>query len=218
MQLTFETMDELREMIAAMGYVKHLEMQTSAATHTSITPAEMRQSAVKRYGEERVAAAERGEVLLSDAEPEESEAECAAAMAGTTDVHQPTKRKRRTKAEIEADKAAQTLAEAGLQAGVPAVAEAPKANPLDNLKPEPPVSSNGDPSHAEIAEMAGLFDGNDKLAHLNEGRAFIEKYTFPVYNETLTLADVPANIAAHTPEQVSRHRAAMAWLAAQKAG
>jgi len=150
--------------------------------------------------------------------------------AEQSDSEQPTtRRKRRTKAEVEADKAAQDAA-AGLQpvlSATTAAAEiaqavqhsASQANPLDNLKSEPSDAPDGDAwawAREKMIEQAALFDGNDKLAHLNEGRSFIEAHGFPSYNDTLQLADVPANIANHTPEQVSRHRSAMAWMAANK--
>ena len=135
---------------------------------------------------------------------------------------EPTKRKRRTKAEIEADKAAQASENTLVAAEAPAAVVAPHASPLDNLQSEVDTAMSNIAilvgASVEIPEMARLFDGTDKLAHLNEGRQFIEKYGFPTYGETLQLADVSANIASLTPEQVSRHRAAMVWKAAQKAG
>lgn len=117
------------------------------------------------------------------------------------------KRKRRTKAEIAADEAAAKAA------------QAPAANPLDNLKPESDAEASAatvttglDPA---IIALAATLDGNDRMAHMNEGRDFISKHGFPKYNETFALADVPPNIASHTPEQAALHRAAMQWLVAQ---
>lgn len=202
MQLTFENMDELREMIAAMGYVKDTQIGTISVRLDGNEFAKNVESAMHE--------------ALTRTEPspiEKNEAECAAATAGSyAEIEAPTKRKRRTKAEIEADKAAQTAATVETLPNV----EAPKADPLAILQSEAPAPVYNGDAHQAITETAGLFDGNDKLAHLNEGREFISKHGFALYNESQRLADVPPNIAAHTPEQVSRHRAAMAWLHEQQ--
>lgn len=156
--------------------------------------------------------------VIPTGEPQDAQ-EPASAGAGEPPSTDPApepapKRKRRTKAEIAADEAA---AKAGN--------EPPTADPLDNLKSEPdaPAPQEDGPTDeppitdtpAELVALAGTIDGADKLAHMNEGRDFISKHGFPKYNETFALADVPANIAAHTPEQAALHRAAMQWLAAQ---
>jgi hypothetical protein len=134
----------------------------------------------------------------------------------------PVTRKRRTKAEIAADKAAK-LAD-------PVVAHPTHSeprinvvhNPLDNLKAEPgtPVESTDGDSWAwarpDVQAQAALFDGTDKLAHMNEAREFIAKHGFPSYNDTMAIAGTPPNIAAYSPEQVALHRAAMAWRDAIK--
>lgn len=227
MQLIFDNMAELREMIAAMGYVPNTQLGEltvrldgnafARQVETAMTDALLSTETVPHTD-----AGFTGPVGDALRELPQRIMENAAGQPEKTDSTEPTKRKRRTKAEIEADKAAQMgTARTTAYPDVPEV-DHPKANPLDNLKSEVDVSKTklqmvGD-AKTQFAEMIDLFDGNDRLAHLNEGRAFIEKHGFPVYNETLQLADVPANIAAHTPEQVSRHRAAMAWLAAQKEG
>jgi hypothetical protein len=153
-----------------------------------------------------------GAILPTD-EPQEA----AHAGAGEAPIADPApeakpKRKRRMKAEIAAPEAAAKNGE-----------EPPTADPLDNLKSEPEPPQDDGPTDeppitdtpAELVALAGTIDGADKLAHMNEGRDFISKHGFPKYNETFALADVPANIAAHTPEQAALHRAAMQWLAAQ---
>lgn len=151
--------------------------------------------------------------------------ECVAQETAISESPWPVRRKRRTKADIEAEKAAQDQGATVVATEAPVVATAPQATPLDNLKSESetPVvhhTSHNDQTRAEIATMAALYDGTSpdaKLAHLSEGRDFIAKHGFLTYNETMTLADVPPNISTHTPEQASLHRAAMAWKAAQLA-
>lgn len=210
MQLTFNSLDELRDMIAAMGYVKPSDVTETVQIDI---PADTIKRLIERSpdGVADSWSDATGERLDELASIPPRPAERDNGSVGGTDT---IKRKRRTKAEIEADKAA----EAAANAAPPAVPTPP--SPLDNLKPESESALADENAWAwarpKIEEQAALFDGNDKLAHLNEGRQFIEAHGFPSYNDTLQLADVPPNIAGHTPEQVSRHRAAMAWLAAHK--
>jgi hypothetical protein len=153
--------------------------------------------------------------VIPTGEPQDAQ-EPASAGAGEPPSPDPApepapKRKRRTKAEIAADEAA---AEAGNEPGATdATGDEPDAPAPQEDGPtdEPPITD----TPAELVALAGTIDGADKLAHMNEGRDFISKHGFPKYNETFALADVPANIAAHTPEQAALHRAAMQWLAAQ---
>lgn len=237
MQLIFNDLPELHAMINAMGFVHCTDLKRIAAIvdanpqtfvsgtpgPTTLPPPEVLRALVAEMDkadgvvQQTDAPAVVQNVLTHISVQEHGD------TPDTVIGTEPTKRKRRTKAEIEAEKAA---AEAAAKAadGVAVVTDsgtpfdASKVDPLDNLKPEPEPASATDQVAAkvEIMNMVGMFPGDDKLAHLNEGRAFIEAHGFPTYNETLQLADVPANIAAHTPEQVSRHRAAMAWLAAAK--
>lgn len=161
-------------------------------------------------------------------EPQDAE-QPASAGAGAPPSIDPVpeatpKRKRRTKAEIAADEAAAKAAqevdeeiptdEFGQPLG--------HVGAVDAVEPTPPSLVNHDPDAAiavgvnpEIEALAATIDGADKMAHMNEGRDFIAKHGFPKYNETFALADVPQNIAAHTPEQAALHRAAMQWLPAQ---
>jgi hypothetical protein len=213
--LTFNSLDELRDYceMALRGMSPRDTVAELTVGEITVRGSEQFVKDLTEAGNFDAAA----EVALRNVDEPHVEAE---QPDSPTEQPEPTKRKRRTKAEIEADKAAQELSATVVAAEAPAAVVAAQASPLDNLQPETAVHHTGhnDQARAEITEMAGLFDGTDKLAHLNEGRQFIEKHGFPIYNETLQLADVPANIASHTPEQVSRHRAAMAWKAAQKAG
>ena len=155
-----------------------------------------------------------GAILPTD-EPQETQepAHAGAGEAPTTDPapEAKPKRKRRTKAEIAADEAA---AKAGNEPGATDATDDEPDAPApqeDGPTDEPPITD----TPAELVALAGTIDGADKLAHMNEGRDFISKHGFPKYNETFALVGVPANIAAHTPEQAALHRAAMQWLAAQ---
>lgn len=236
MQLTFESLGELHAMIAEMGYVRQKDVATVVVGDVSITGS---LTNIQELAGSVQPVAATGEQLdeLAAIPPRTEAAEPANVQIDAAGVvhrvaAEPVKRKRRTKAEIEAEKAGVAALDAqddreigavtaqGNAAGSTAgtTSSAP-ADPLANLQPQP--GGDIDAARAEIAAQAPLFagEGSDaKLAHLNEGRAFIEKHGFPAYNETLALANVPANIAGHTAEQVSMHRSAMAWANARKTG
>ena len=171
---------------------------------------------VSRTPDTRPVTAE-GVVISDKSQDDQQPASADAGEAPDTlaDVQRAPKRKRRTKAEIAADEAA-----------AKAVQEVPGATVIEGaapaLTPDPYLAGIELPGatvttglNPEIAALAATIDGADKMAHMNEGRDFIAKHGFPKYNETFALADVPANIAAHTPEQAALHRAAMQWLIAQ---
>ena len=212
MQLIFNNLDELNDMLKAMGYVRRDTIAELTCGEITLRGSEQFEKDLTDSGQFDRAA----ETALRDVDNLPDDGVPEPATSGHTP--EPAKRKRRTKAEIEAEKAAQSAAAIVVATETGDEPSVPQTSPLDNLKAEPAVASNGGQARAEIAEMAALFDGADRLAHINEGRDFIAKHGFPTYHETMQLADVPANIAGHTPEQVSRHRAAMAWKATQLAG
>jgi hypothetical protein len=222
MQLIFNNLAELNEMIAELGYVHCMDLariHQIAAQHAPEVKAAIQQGLESALlSTELVAHSDEGFTgPVGDAFRELAQlgtkAVVNSAPARTVAEYGPQhgtepdapKRKRRTKAEMEAARAE------------PAT-EPPAADPLDNLKPEAPVveAADTDDMKAAIADMAGLYDGSDALAQLDEGRKFIASHGFPAYNETMHVVGVPSNIAAHTPEQRSLHRAAMAYMAARK--
>ena len=193
MQLTFESLNELNAMIAELGYVHCMDLARIRQIAAQHAPAYLAEGAAIEVKVDTASD------LPNVQEPDADLATEAAEAAG------PAKRKRRTKAEMEAARAE------------PAT-EPPAADPLDNLKSEAPVveAADTDDVKAAIADMAGLYDGTDFLAHMEEGRKFIAAHGFPAYNETMRIAGVPSNIADHAPEQRSLHRATMAYMAARK--
>ena len=203
MQLTFESLNELNEMIAELGYVHCMDLARIRQIAAQHAPAYLAEGAAIEVKADT--ASDLPNVQELDAGPATEAAEAAGPATEAAEAAGPAKRKRRTKAEMEAARAEpETIA--------------PAANPLDNLKSE--VSAfevaDTDDMKAAITEMAGLYDGSDALAQLDEGRKFIASHGFPAYNETMHVVGVPSNIAAHTPEQRSLHRAAMAYMAARK--
>jgi len=225
--LTFDNLGELHEFVCdyALRELAVTNINTDTRLVPDTRPVTAEGAIILKDGED-VSEAEYTaamEAIRGDEGPQEAASAATGEPISTAPVVEAApKRKRRTKAEIEAERLA---AEAPvLNAGAiidkgdgTAVfadgkgGEISGASPLDNLKAEPAA---GEVS-PEIVALAGTLDGADKLAHMNEGREFIAKHGFPKYNETFALADVPANIAAHTPEQAALHRAAMQWLAAQ---
>lgn len=163
-----------------------------------------------------------GAVIPVETESQDSD-EAANAGAGEAPSTDPvpegkSKRKRRTKAEIAADKAAAKAIPAppGDEYLAHIAAKSERSDALDEAEETAALEAAPSPTpHFEIEALAATIDGADKMAHMNEGRDFIAKHGFPKYNETFALADVPSNIAAHTPEQAALHRAAMQWLIAQ---
>ena len=143
---------------------------------------------------------------------------------------EPAKRKRRTKAEIEADEKAETariaatkaayeaaeacraenFEEAGAamkQAAQPA-AEAAKqpegTNPfemVDNALSTPPADAQGD--------GAGESEVITPFQHLTRAREFIAKHGMPKYNETFAKAGLDANVMAYSAYQRAVHVAAL---------
>jgi len=205
MQLTFESLNELNAMIAELGYVHCMDLARIRQIAAQHAPAYLTEGATVEVKADKFVSpmlVDAGPVSTIESAPARTVAEYGPQHGTEPDA---PKRKRRTKAEMEAARAE------------PAT-EPPAADPLDNLKSEAPVveAADTDDVKAAIADMAGLYDGTDFLAHMEEGRKFIAAHGFPAYNETMRIAGVPSNIADHAPEQRSLHRAVMAFMAARK--
>jgi hypothetical protein len=204
MYLSFESLQEFRTMAEALGYVQRDSVALNVNLGSALVQqleTEARRIATEQACEQHEAMVDLVPVSAIESAPARTVAEYGPQHGTEPDA---PKRKRRTKAEMEAARAEPKAA--------------PATNPLDNLKPEAPVveAADTDDVKAAIADMAGLYDGSDALAQLDEGRKFIAAHGFPAYNETMHVVGVPSNIAAHTPEQRSLHRAAMAFMAARK--
>lgn len=155
------------------------------------------------------------------------------AAAGSTPVQpeqtaEPTRRKRRTKAEIEADEKAAAAARdavaqtsaagAGEKAAGPAV-QPEGANPFAQT-----AAPAGGPETAPVEQVPAT--GSDPVAsdaatgedgetvvtpfqHLTRAREFIAKHGMPKYNETFAKAGVDVNVMGYSAYQRSLHMAAM---------
>lgn len=124
---------------------------------------------------------------------------------------EPAKRKRRTKAEIEAAAAAEARPEeaAALAAAAAAGGEAPPAgtNPFEQAATVSPAPA----SEATVAE-----DADEAVVtpfqHLTLARAFIAKHGMPKYNESFTKAGLDPNVMAYTAYQRALHLEALTAL------
>lgn len=138
---------------------------------------------------------------------------------------EPARRKRRTKAEIEAaDKAAAGAEQAkaqGSQDAGEASLEAARAT-LRDKEPAPagtnPFDTAPRPDHAAPAAAAGAQpdDSADTTVtpfqHLTRAREFIAKHGMPKYNESFAKAGLDANVMAYTAEQRALHLEALTAL------
>jgi hypothetical protein len=125
---------------------------------------------------------------------------------------EPAKRKRRTKAEIEADeKAAADAAGADLKAASDAGAAEPAAdatgvpagaNPFEQAVTAPAGES------AAGAE-SGESDVVTPYQHLTRAREFIAKHGMPKYNESFAKAGLDANVMGYTAYQRGVHMATL---------
>lgn len=140
---------------------------------------------------------------------------------GTVESPEPkVKRTRRTKAEMEAARAAVTEAlERGEVVENPfaqqAEAQAP-ANPqfqeeVAKIAQTDPHDVAGDAAgfiKARVAERPEL----TQIEHLNVARAFIGKYGMDKYNQSFALAGVTNNVMAYQPSDCALHAAALDFL------
>lgn len=215
---TIAELDELATVWARGRLAESLDRQAARHMREQLDV----EALVDRRGADTRPVTAEGAVIPDDTghPPEPASADAGGAPAAAPAPEPAPKRKRRTKAEMAADEAAakdqtesaalesETVGPLGEQGES---AEPAQQTPLDNLKSDPGAAGL-DPA---IIALAATLDGNDRMAHMNEGRDFISKHGFPKYNETFALVDVPPNIAGHTPEQAALHRAAMQWLGAQ---
>lgn len=144
----------------------------------------------------------------------------------TADTDKPVRRRRRTKAEIEAQEGTSTVEEAVIEAidvsvEVPAVATVPEAPEVQVQVIEAPLAHKVDlnTDHGRelaLAQIAVIAEGSYKnitvIDHLNMGRNFIAAHGIQKYNEAFTLVDVPQNVMSFTQEQRTHHAAALAFL------
>ncbi len=130
-------------------------------------------------------------------------------------ANEPTKRKRRTKAEIEADETAAALKakaenDAKIEQDPASVTTSPAgANPFEQA-----VTITGQ-TDAQVEESALTSEPDadatvvTPFQHITRARAFIAKHQIAKYNETFAKAGLDPNVMAYTAEQRAAHMAAM---------
>lgn len=126
---------------------------------------------------------------------------------------EPAKRKRRTKAEIEADEKAAADAAKAQEPGAVATetpadaSTAPAgANPfaVAETAAETPATPAAEPDAAEAIVTP--------FQHLTRAREFIAKHGMPKYNESFAKAGLDANVMGYSAEQRALHMDALAAL------
>jgi hypothetical protein len=145
---------------------------------------------------------------------------------------EPAKRTRRTKAQIEADKAAAAEAEARTREALAAAGNAEPGDPADKgANPfAEPGASDADRMKQRASELAGnaAATGDDApeteappsdgtvsvIEHLNLARRFIAAHGTVKYNETFALVGLDGNVMGYTPEQRTVHAEALQRLGA----
>lgn len=131
---------------------------------------------------------------------EQHEATNGVAAAAGEQTEGATRRKRRTKAEMEADAAAaQQTKIADEVAAEIASAEAPN---------ETNETSSVDETQPPAASPAQT----DDVTHLKLCREFIQQHGMPKYNESFMLSGLSNNIMSFTAEQRAQHLAALQQL------
>lgn len=132
-------------------------------------------------------------------------------------VAEPAKRKRRTKAEIDADDAAATdalaketaLAKAQETAADAAQPAAEGAKQPEGTNPFAQVAAAGTaPAEAQDSDPVEPTIVTP-FQHITRGREFIGKHGLPKYNETFVRAELDANVMAYSAEQRAKHMAVM---------
>jgi len=140
---------------------------------------------------------------------------------------EPTKRKRRTKAEIEADEKAAERAAAEAEArhvDIARVAHADGSVTTTSVGLPPDVNPSGvtgapaganpfeQPAATAAADTPAADDGETVVTpfqHLTRAREFIAKHGMPKYNETFTKAELDANVMGYSAYQRALHMSAM---------
>lgn len=149
------------------------------------------------------------------------------------------KRTRRTRAEIEAAKAAEAGTPAASDGAPPAnanpfastqaaanaaMSEQPASNPTalaaqahveqpvaESTAPTPPAVDASD-VHAWLVAKAAELGPVGATQHLQAARNFIAKFQMPKYNDSFKLADLPSDVMKYSDVQRAMHCAAMEYL------
>lgn len=130
---------------------------------------------------------------------EQHEATNGVAAAAGEQTEGSTRRRRRTKAEIEADAAAAQQTKIADEVSAEAAAEV-----VSGVTEEPAAGETQTPA-ASPAQT-------DDVTHLKLCREFIQQHGMPKYNESFTLSGLSNNIMSFTAEQRAQHLAALQQL------
>lgn len=197
MNLQFDTIAELKEFLALAGFQRGEPVVVIPAGTTRV--------------EVVLPAAGTGGIDADPVAVTDKPSEAATNSADAAAPEEKGTRKRRTKAELEADKLASIAADkaaAEKLATEPAGAAGEPTGEPDNL---PPAEKSDDPV-AYIAAALALVPEVAQVDHLVKARAFIAKHGMAKYTETQALAGLAANVMAYTKADCAAHVAAMDFV------
>lgn len=230
MRLEFDSCEELDDFLAWVCHRRAAEVAVVGEDSDSAPPAN-----------EEPAAAPASETKAH--EPEHASAAGAwpygttpPVAAGDAIASEKPKRTRRTKAEIEAAKAAEAAGNpppasinpfASTQAAAnAAMDEQPASNPTalaykNGYEKAPPAAESATPTppavdasdvHAWLVAKAAELGPVGATQHLQAARNFIAKFQMPKYNDSFKLVDLPSDVMKYSDVQRAMHCAAMEYL------
>lgn len=215
MELTFHSLDELQ---AFTAWVSGGRTSSPETVTLSVTQAEC--DALANAIKAGLAEDDEKRPQVLDERQPEGEMQSAG---------EPAKRKRRTKAEMEAAKAAEAGApettEVTPAGTVAQVAPENKGNPFAQQTLPEGAEATGAPPKSEPAAAADKGDYAEFLAarlaerptmeqieHMKYARNFIGKFDLTTYNTAFEMAGLSPNVMGYTPEDCARHAATLDYL------
>jgi hypothetical protein len=194
MNLQFNDLAELSEFMSFVGFVRQTPSPMQAATPVA------------------------GADFSLPAIPAETTDKPAAPAANGADTAAPEEkgtRKRRTKAEIEADKLAaeaeKIATESEATAGATDKSAGEHTTDAADAEVDSPPKKSTDPV-AYVAAALTLVPEVAQVDHLVKARAFIAKHGMAKYTETQALVGLGANVMAYTKADCAAHVAAMDFV------
>lgn len=193
MQLTFESLAELKDFMSWIGDLAHPRIEGPKATIVV-------------------------QDLPIEATAEELEiAEANVARVEAEPVDKPA-RKRRTKAEMEAARAAETANPTSVESA--AIAQTPSGADSSEPTADALVAATSASAPADGTSDAGEFIKSrlaerpevSQVEHLNLARTFIGKHGMEKYNASFPLAGLTPNVMGYSPADCATHAAALDFL------
>jgi len=217
-------LNDIGELDQFMQYCVHVGRQFLQSTlgHTAAAAAASKSQEPRDLFVEAMA-------KLPDTPPEDAEplSRLIEQHSENVETQEPARRKRRTKAEMEAARAGETTTELVATGSMDAAADIAAATPVDNpfaiaatatqVILDAPAQSSSMLAGTAVMQAADKAtaapSGIESIEHLRACQSFIQTHGMTKYNESFR-DGLSANIAAYTPEQRAQHVAILEQLAA----